>query len=427
MKYSSLAFMTSRIILGKLDRKHDLAKKAVRGAMLSVAISMIPLIIVMHIANSMMYGIVQRLIELDSYHLQLQPVGSQVFSTSDIEKLTTIEHITYAQPEIRSYGILFANALYEGVSIRAVTNDFFQEPAVKKFLRTMPQNLQFNSTKEIIIGEALAQKLSLHIGDTVTLITATQSSFDNFFPRFSLFIVKGIASSGYQPLDGQWIFMSQSAIQRVTSKTNQQLFIGIKTDIPTENLEILENTIADTIQGTYRIYNWKQLNKTMSDSLQSTRTLLIIIMSITVIVAAINILSSLRMMILEKSTEFAILQCIGIQPNDFTAFLFFSGIIIGFLGSIAGIIPGLLLSRFINEIFLAVNFIIGIFKTIIGQGHQGTSLLDPTYYLDRIPVIILWKDVITVIIVTSVLSGMVAMVSVREIVRKKPIETIRQR
>lgn len=427
MKYSSLAFMTRRLILGKLDRKHDLAKKAVRGAMLSVAISMIPLIIVMHIANGMMYGIVQRLIELDSYHIQLQPVGNYVFSESALEKLSNIEHVMYAQPEIRSAGILFANSQYEGITIRAVTNDFFREPAITKFLKMQPENLQFSSSKDIIIGEALAKKLSLQIGDTVTLITATQSNFENFFPRFSLFIVKGIASSGYQPLDGQWIFINQNAMERIVSKNNQQVVIGIKTDIPTGNFETVENEIAENVQGTYRIYNWKQLNRTMNDSLQSTRTLLVIIMSITVLVAASNILSSLRMMILEKSNEFAILQCIGIQPNNFTVFLFLSGITIGFIGSVAGIIPGLFLSKFINEIFFGMSFIISILKTITRQGHHAVSILDPTYYLDRIPIDILWNDVLLVILVTSILSGVVAIVSVREIVRKKPIEIIRQR
>ncbi len=427
MKYTPLAFMTWRLILGKLGKKHDLAKKAVRGAIISVAISMIPLVVVFHIANGMMYGIIQRFIELDSYHIQLQPVGNHRFSQADIEKLAKLDHIVYAQPEIRSFGMLFANAQYEGVSIRAVTNDFFSEPKVQQFLHAKTNRLHFNTSKEIIVGEALANKLSLKIGDTVTLITTTQSTYDNFFPKFSLFIIKDIISSGYQPLDGQWVFINESAAQRVVSQNSQQMLIGIKTDIPSSNLESLETAIAETIPGTYRIYDWKQLNKTMNDSLQSTRTLLVIIMSITVLVAAINILSSLRMMILEKSMEFAILQCIGIKPHEFAGFLLFAGFIIGFLGSIIGMIPGILISQFINEIFKGIGSLVNLVQALFGHTAHTASLLDPAYYLDYIPITILWKEIILIVIVTASLSGIVAITSVHEIVRKKPIETIRQR
>lgn len=427
MNYTPLAFLTWRLILGKIGRKHDLAKKAVRGAIISVAISMIPLIVVLHIANGMMYGIIQRFIELDSYHIQLQPVSNQKFSQADIEKLATLAHIVYAQPEIRSFGMLFANSQYEGVSIRAVTNAFLSEPSVKQFLRSKLNRLFFDSSKDIIVGEALANKLSLKIGDTVTLITATQSSYNNFFPKFSLFVVKDIVSSGYQPLDGQWVFINESAAQRVISQNSQQVLIGIKTDIPSSNLQSVETAIAETIPGTYRIYNWKQLNKTMNDSLQSTRTLLVIIMSITVLVAAINILSSLRMMILEKSMEFAILQCIGIKPYEFAGFLLLAGFIIGLIGSITGIIPGILVSYFINEVFKIIGTLVNLVQALVGHNVHTASLLDPAYYLDYIPITILWKEIILVAIVTALLSGVVAITSVHEIVRKKPIETIRQR
>ena len=427
MKYTSLAFMTWRLILGKIGQKHDLAKKAVRGAIMSVAISMIPLVVVFHIANGMMYGIIQRFIELDSYHIQLQPVGNHKFSQEEIEKLVTLDHIVYAQPEIRSFGMLFANSRYEGVAIRAVTNDFFSEHTIQQFLQTKANRLQFDSSKDIIVGEALANKLSLKIGDTVTLITTTQSTYDNFFPKFSLFVVKDIVSSGYQPLDGQWVFINELAAQKIVSHNNRQVLIGIKTDIPSNDLESIETAIAETIPGTYRIYDWKQLNKTMNDSLQSTRTLLVIIMSITVLVAAINILSSLRMMILEKSMEFAILQCIGIKPYEFAGFLFFAGCIIGLIGSVIGIIPGILISSFINEIFKGIGILINVAKMLFGYSAQTAALLDPTYYLDYIPITILWKEILMIVAITALLSGLVSITSVHEIVRKKPIETIRQR
>ena len=224
MKNKALAFMSFRLILGKLGQKNDLAKKAVRGAITSVAISIIPLVIVLHIANGMLFGIIQRLLELDSYHIQIQPVVSNEISEESLKIIRSVEHVTYAFPEKRSFGMLAANSSYEGVAIRAVPNEFFSEKNTARFLKSEPEQPQFNSQKDIILGESVAAKLRCKPGDAVMLITAMQSEYANFIPKFSIFIVKGIVSSGYQPLDSQWVFISEASAKRVFSENSTQSF-----------------------------------------------------------------------------------------------------------------------------------------------------------------------------------------------------------
>jgi len=206
----------------------------------------------------------------------------------------------------------------------------------------------------IILGKELAQKLGRHRGDTVTLISAhsrlTPLGLEPR-PRYTRLRVVGIFSSGLYEYDSRWVYVSLAAAQRLTGSGDTAGVIQMKVDDIYAVREIGERALAAAGPG-FMTTNWQELNRPLFAALKLQQTVLIAFFALLIAIAALNIITTLTMMVIEKHRDIAILRAQGAMPRSIMYIFMLQGVIIGLVGAALGLALGLGLSWAANAYHL---------------------------------------------------------------------------
>lgn len=433
MKKRPLLFIGLRFVLGKRSKSvpHDLARKAVRGAILSVAISLVPLIIVMQVSGGMIQGITARYIELGTYHLQARGFGVPENLSKVRDLIRENAEVTGAWLEARSAGVVFVAGRQEGVAIRAVENDFLDFPSTNQYLEVLAGEAQLTRPVDALIGSALAEKLAISEGSAINLITLRTLPDGRTLPRISIFIIRGIVSAGYRELDAHWLFIPYDAAERIMEAASSERFVGIKVADPYQDTGRVQFALARQLPPAYRLHSWQQLERNLFASLANTQTILLLIMAITVVVAAVNITSALSTLAMERASEIAILKCMGAGHGDIALIFSVTGAFLGAFGSLLGSAGGMLLSMHVNQLIHAIERILNTVRLLLaGQGRKSAEvlirLLEPSYYLEKIPIDINYQSIAVIILTTIIVSFFAALFPARRGARLVPLDIFRK-
>ena len=245
-------------------------------------------------------------------------------------------------------------------------------------------------------------------------------------PKMVQLQVQGIVSSGYQELDALWVFIP---IERTFSLlTERRVIVGIDTADP-QSMQ-LEHICAD-LQHDYPrgtvVYTWKQLNSNQFQNLASTKIMLVFIMFMIVLVASVNISSSLVMLVMERRKEIAILRSLGASATGIQRSFLLAGFFCGALGVLAGMPLGLALGVNINAVVAyiekAVNLIAYFFFLLTERNaaqFNGIHLLDPAYYLQGVPISVPFVELFIIATGTVLLSLVVSFVPALRAGKERP-------
>lgn len=379
-----------------IPRKHGI-KGVVTHTILVVAIAMLPLVVVLMVADGMIQGITSRYIETSSYHFRVytrQPAEVIDFNEYEEvkESLKKIEGITYSTIERSGAAVGVSDSSRMGLSIRGVDPDLLKDDiGMSEYLTVENGEFDLSNDKNIVVSSYLARKMHVDIGDDFRLITGKVLKSGKLLPKVTKLTVTGIAKSGYEDLDKLWVFISSSLSRNILTNKSSETFIGIKTDDPYGNFNERYREIKKVVPSGWIIREWRQLNRNTYENFRTTKMVFTLIMGLIVIVAAINISSSLIMLVLEKRRDIAILKGMGLSPGEVMGSYLLTGVIIGVIGTIIGVILGLFISlninsfvqffeSIINFIYRFINFIFHIKK------DNSFILLDSAYYLENIPV-----------------------------------------
>ncbi|MBU0934609.1 MAG: FtsX-like permease family protein [Spirochaetes bacterium] len=433
MNKLALLFIGSRFIFGRRSAAipQDLARKAVRGAILSVAISLVPLIIVMQVSSGMIQGITARYIELGTYHLQLWQGSNNLRQQALVDELRLKPEIHGAWQEARSAGVVFVGGKQEGVAIRALEPSYLQDERTLQYLELKAGSLTLDQPVDALIGSALAEKLGLSVGQAINLITLRNIGSGQTMPRISIFIIRGIISAGYRELDAHWLCIPYASASRVMELSTSDTFIGIKVADPYSDAPAIKSHLLQTLTPGSRLHTWQELERNLFASLANTQLMLLLIMAITVIVAAVNITSALSTMTLERAHEIAILKCMGAKAADMRLLFSVTGACLGALGSILGSAGGILLSSHVNSIIIAIEKTLNVLRSPFASSTNGLindsiRLLEPTYYLESIPIDIKFSSIAAIIVTSIIVSFFAALLPARKAARLIPLDIFRK-
>jgi lipoprotein-releasing system permease protein len=395
------AFFFARRVLG-LKERDPKATRYLRGAIAGVALSIVPLVVVMVVADSMIEGITARYIEAGTYHLQAKPVFAvgkdELEGKADI--IRRLSGVKSTFPELQSPGVAILGSRTAGVALRAVSADFLKDPATIAYLRPSSGEAELDSPNQILLGEALARDLGAKIGDIVSIATTKSSpsgSGSNYAPKISAFKVRGIVSAGYRELDSLWAFISLQAGYRLSSPGVTYSLVGVKVERPYGDLEGIRGTIASALASDgsaedWSVATWPEVERNVYKSFSTTKALLLLVMAVTVAVAAINVGSALVMLVLERRRDIAILKSAGASPSFIGKVFVIAGLGIGLGGTLIGIALGSLISWRINDLIAGAeslaNAVSRALAAMTGASapHAAIRFLDPAYYLERVPV-----------------------------------------
>ena len=301
-----------------------------------------------------------------------------------VDKVNQNPEVIYSIGVIEKQVLVSANQINIGVQLRGVSlEDLQKKSLVSKHI--IAGSLDEFKEDSIIIGKNLAYNLNLDIDDSVKIISPqTTSTFIGNIPRFKTCYVAGIFDSGMSEFDSNAIFMPLQLAQTYFKLPNQVSVIEVATKNPND-ADKLGIILDNDLNHEYKVIDWKQRNANLITALKTEKVAMFVILTLIMIVAAFNIISSLIMLVKDKTSDIAILRTMGSTKKMIIKIFFICGASIGTLGTIAGVILGVSFAANIESIRQFLQMI------------TGTTIFDPLiYYLSFLPSKIYVADVINI-------------------------------
>ncbi|WP_428768875.1 FtsX-like permease family protein [Treponema sp. HNW] len=428
-------------------------RKSLFGAAFGIALSLVPLIVVLVVAEGMIEGITERMIGLGTYHLQAV-VPVEFFENGGLsddlrEFASSLEIPSGGQAFIERQGtaLAVAGGTRSGALVRAVPTDIFtSNRAFQTYIEVLSGEAAFPSAKSAVIGKGIADKLNLKTGDTLRLITAGTGVYPSaqervqgheagrvkIVPKMLSCTVSGIVSSGYQEIDALWVFLPLKTGFDFLTEASSQITIGIETDFPfSDRLQEAYRSTLSLLPSGFSLYRWSDINSAQYENYASTKILLILIMFLIVLIASVNVSSALIMVVMERKREIAVLKSMGASSSGIGAAFLTVGILTGACGLAIGLPLGLAAAVKCNEIIgfgeNAVNFILKLWYLIReGNLYSPVHLLDPAYYLQRVPVHIAFTEIFVIAAGTLLLSAAVSVFPALRAGKERPLDILRK-
>jgi lipoprotein-releasing system permease protein len=419
LKKKAAFFVALRYLWGRANE----GGRYLRGAAAGIAVSLVPIIVTLIVADGMIRGITDRYIELGTGHLQVFETHFSENAEDTIEKIKAMDGVKGVWPEMRSTGVLAGKGGKTGVTVRAVEPSFWTDPDSARFLKIIDGAQKPETDRDILLGETLAANTGAKIGDTVRLMTIRNAG-GRQLPVTTPFVVRGILSCGYNELDALWCIISFDGGKRVLSAEQSSSSMIVKIDDPYKKADDFAWSLYVNLGSGYSVYTWKELLRSQYSSYESTRQLLLFIMALIVIVAAINVSSSTSMLALERNRDIAILKVSGADIKGITGIFLWGSFLTGITGAVIGISLGLLIGVNINLLIRGLEKGLSFFSYLFHGGE--VKILDPGFYLETIPIIIDRTAVLLIGIFAVLCSVLASWIPARRAGKLKPMELLRK-
>jgi lipoprotein-releasing system permease protein len=419
MKLRVTGFIAVRYLLGRARE----GGRYLKGAAAGIALSLIPIIVTLIVADGMIQGITDRYLELGTGHLQVYDYMRLGFGKARTAIAQT-QGVRGVWQERHGLGVVVGKSGKTGATIRAADPSFWTDAGSSLYLVTVAGSTHFENNREILLGEALAQSIGAQVGDTVRIMTIRVSPDGRNVPRMTPFKLRGIVSSGYRELDALWCIMSYEAGEELLPAELSSTYLTVKIDEPYTKSAAMSQRLSAAIGPGYDIYTWEELQRSQYSSYQSTRQLLLFIMALVVIIAAVNVSAATSMLAIERTRDIAILKAAGTKPSSIERIFLCASLATGISGAVIGISSGLFIGVFINELIHGLEAVFTFFSHLF-KGDTVT-ILDPGVYLETIPIIIDWKTVWLIALFTVICSVLASWIPAHRAGRLLPITILRK-
>jgi lipoprotein-releasing system permease protein len=379
-----------------------------------IALGVATLIIVMSVMNGFRTQLLDRILGLQG-HVLVQSY-TQVVSNFDsvVDQIRAVSGVVSAYPMVEGQVLVSSQAGTQGGLVRGMRrDDLLGLTAVSESLSAGAIE-GFDDGQSVIVGVRLAQQLGARIGDPITLI-APRGAVTPFgtTPRVKTYRLAGTFNVGMSEYDQIFIFVPLSEAQLFFNEGTNVNAIEVMVDDP-DNIAPFREAIADAVGNEYRVTDWQQVNGSLFGALQVERFAMFIILTMIIVVAALNIISGLIMLVKDKGADIAIMRTMGATRGAIMRVFFIAGSTIGVLGTLFGFLLGLLVCSNIEPIRQAFIELTGI------------NPFDPTiYFLDQMSAEVENAEVAAVVIMALVLSFLATLYPSWRAARLDPVEALR--
>ena len=383
-------------------------------SLLGIALGVATLIVVMSVMNGFRDQLVERILGVNP-HVAVFPVGE---GFDDPEALTAriegIAGIQRALPLVERQVLASAGKWSAGALVRGIpAGDLARLPAVAEPELSSGSVDAFAAGEGLALGDGLAARLRVQVGDSVTLLWPEGDRTPlGLLPRVRSYPVAYIFKIGMSNLDRTLAFLPL---------VESQQFFGV--DSP-DRIEVMLVRPAEASEFGARIaeqepaihYNtWMSTNSAYLEALAVERNVMFLILTLIVLVAALNIVSGMIMLVKEKVASIAILRTMGASSRSVMRVFFLCGASIGVAGTIAGVVLGVVFCLNIESLQDAVSSL------------AGTNVFNPDiYYLSRLPAELFWQDVLAITGMSLGLSLLATLYPSWRAARTDPVEALRR-
>ncbi|MEM9424426.1 MAG: FtsX-like permease family protein [Spirochaetota bacterium] len=376
-------------------KRHRFRDSPLFAAFIGITLSIIPLVLVLEVSDGMISGIMNRYIETFYSHVMLRFYNSPEEGLK--EKVLALDRVHTAYNERSGAALLLAGQSRAAVQVRALEAPALEsDEGLRKYLNVVSGALELTSGSILLAGD-VALKLQVGVGDEVALLTGAK--FGGMLrPKTRKFVVSGIVSTGYQELDRLWTFIAYRDAKEFFHSSTSQSLLHIKIDNAFDFEQL--NQVMLQVQNLLgpnqaRLQSWYSQVSEMQQSHQFSKSILVYIMYLIVAVGTVNIASSMVMLVLENSSEIAIMKTFGASKSLIRNTYIWVALLVGFIAIFYGTVFGAFISYFINEIIFVGNRLLDTIAGLFSLSERSWNLLDKSYYLEHIPVRIqVWPLVI---------------------------------
>lgn len=384
-------------------------------SLIGVTLGVAALIIVMAVMNGFRAELLDRIIGLNG-HVIVQPVDTPLNDYDAVtERLNALDGIQYAMPLVEGQALVTGNiGAGSGALVRGIRRDDFPK------LSSIADNIKEGSLTAYIagdgvaIGTRMAQSLGLLEGDLITLISP-EGDVTPFgtTPRVKSYPVLAIFEMGMSEYDSSVIFMPLEEAQLYFNTEGRAQVIEVFVDDP-DHVDEYKTRISEGAGRQVILTDWRERNSAFFSALVIERNAMFLILSIVVIVASLNIISSLIMLVKEKGRGIAILRTMGATQSSILRIFIMAGTGVGVVGTGVGVVLGVLVCWNIRGIQRLMNWM------------AGQDVWDPTIrFLSEIPAKMSLHETLAVIFLSLALSFLAAILPARRAARLDPVEALR--
>ncbi|NKB52057.1 MAG: lipoprotein-releasing ABC transporter permease subunit [Rhizobiaceae bacterium] len=411
--FAAFEWMLARRYLGS-RRKETFISVISVISFIGIMLGVTTLIIVMAVMNGFRTELLDRILGING-HLVVQPVHSELTDYDEVAKrLETLEGITIALPLIEGEVLASGGKGGNGARVRGMReNDLKRLPAVGD--KIVEGTLDgFDDSEGVAIGVNMAANLGLTLGDQITLITpdGNQTAF-GVSPRVKAYPVTAIFKMGMSEYDNIFVFMPLQEAQLYFNHEDTVSVIEAFVEDP-DAVEELARRVEEGIDRPIYVTNWQQRNTTFFQALEVERNVMFLILTLILLVAALNIISGLFMLVKDKGGDIAILRTMGATRGSVMRVFLITGSSIGVFGTLAGFALGVVFCQNINSI-----------KDLITR-LSGSQVWDPTVrFLSEIPARLDVTETSLVVLMALGLSLLATIFPAWRAARLDPVEALR--
>ncbi|QTL03628.1 lipoprotein-releasing ABC transporter permease subunit [Aquabacter sp. L1I39] len=380
------------------------------GIMLGVA----TLIIVMAVMNGFRQELLSKILGLNG-HLLVQPMESPLTDYLAVaERISKLNGVRLAVPLVEGQALASSPYNASGVLVRGLSEkDLRALPSIANNIRQGTLE-GFDQGQGLAIGKRLADQLSLHAGDNITLVAPRGAVTPmGTSPRIKVYKVAAVFEIGMSEYDGAFVFMPLPEAQAYFNRNGDVNAIEVYIDKP-DDVGVLRPAIQAAAERPVYIVDWRQRNATFFNALQVERNVMFLILTLIVLVAALNIVSGLIMLVKDKGHDIAVLRTMGATRGAVMRIFLITGASIGVVGTLCGFLLGVLVCLNIEEIRQFISYL------------TRTELFSPElYYLSRLPAEMNVSETGAVVGMALILSLLATLYPSWRAARLDPVEALR--
>ncbi|MEH2622927.1 lipoprotein-releasing system permease protein [Bradyrhizobium sp. AZCC 1719] len=381
------------------------------GIMLGVA----TLIIVMAVMNGFRKELVGKIVGLNG-HLLVQPLEQPLTDWEDVtERISQVPGIRLAVPVVDAPALASSAHNASGVLVRGIRSDDLNKLAAIAGNVQQGSLVGFDQGQGVAIGRRLADQLSLRAGDNITLVAPDGAARSKgTTARIKPYKVAAVFSIDMSEYDSVMVFLPLAEAQAYFNRANDVSAIEIFIDGSPDRVDSFRRPVADAAGRPVFLVDWRRRTSAFFAALQVERNVMFLILTLIVLVAALNIVSGLIMLVKDKGSDIAILRTVGASRGAIMRIFLIAGAAIGVLGTVTGLLVGMLVCLNIETIRQFLSWL------------TNTELFPPKlYFLSKLPAEIDFGETAAVVVMALTLSLLATLYPSWRAARLDPVDVLR--